>query len=229
MNKFLSGCLVIYALGTFVQMYYAGTIDYMTLTEQEARTEWYLKAFRDLGLALFIGGSIIWSIWSYKGASNKRKAKWYIAFSLCFGLALSLGTGYAYSKYSALIEKRQTPLISNNPKITKGFADYLDSQVHSIQQRHENSLLHGSTVFIESGKRIEVMDAQGNMVIYQPTAEDIEWRQKAERAVVIEQHTAQSLKKASHIWLLVTFVSLFIGLTAIGARNAYNKQLHRTP
>lgn len=205
-------------------MYYADSIDYMTLTEQEARIEWYLKAFRDLGLALFIGGSIIWSIWSYKGAQNKRKAKWGIAFSLCLGLAFSLGTGYVYSKYSALVEKRQTPLLSNNPKITKGFEDYLDSQVHSIQERHENSLWHGSTVFIESGKRIQVMAAQGNKVIYQPTEEDIQWRQKEERLVVIEQHAAQSLKVASYNWLIVTIVSLFIGLVAIGGRNVYHKR-----
>jgi hypothetical protein len=224
MNKFLIACLVIYTLGTFSQMYYADSIDYMTLTEQEARIEWYLKAFRDLGLALFIGGSIIWSIWSYKGAQNKRKAKWGIAFSLCLGLAFSLGTGYVYSKYSALVEKRQTPLLSNNPKITKGFEDYLDSQVHSIQERHENSLWHGSTVFIESGKRIQVMGAQGNKVIYQPTEEDIQWRQKEERLVVIEQHAAQSLKVASYTWLIVTIVSLFIGLVAIGGRNVYHKR-----
>ena len=201
----------------------------MTLTEQEALIEWCLKAFRDLGAILFIGVSIIWSMWSYKGAENKRKAKWHIAFSLSLGLALSVGTGYAYSKYSALVEKRQTPLISNNPKIMQGFSDYLDSQEHSIQQRHENSLLHGSTVYIESGNIIQVMDAQGNMVLYQPTSEDIEWRKKSERLIVIEQHAKHSLKMATYTWVTVTLVSLIIGLVATGVRNAYNKRSHVRP
>lgn len=229
MNKFLSTCLVIYILGSLSQRYYTDSIDYMTLTEQEALIEWCLKAFRDLGATLFIGVSIIWSIWSYKGAENKRKAKWYIAFSLCLGLAFSIGTGYVYSKYSAVVEKRQTPLISNNPKIMQGFSDYLESQEHSIQQRHENSLLHGSTVYIESGDIIQVMDAQGNMVLYQPTSEDIERRKKSERLIVIEQHATHSLKIATYTWVTVTLVSLIIGLVATGIRNAYNKRSHVRP
>jgi len=229
MNKFLSASLVIYILGSFSQMYYTESIDYLTLTERQAWIEWCLKAIRDLGLILFIGGSIIWSMWSYKESLNKRKAKWYIAFSLSLGLAFIIGTGYSYLKYSALVESRQSFKISDNPEIIKGFADYIESPVHSIQERHENSLIHGSTVFQESGNTIQVLDAQGNKVIYQPTAEDIDWRQKTERLIVIEQHTKHSLKTAVYTWAAVTFASLFIGLVAIGTRNAYNKQLHRTP
>ena len=229
MLKFLSASLVIYALGGLSHSYYSESIDYMTLTDHEARIDWVLKAVRDLGLTLFVGGSIIWSLWSYGNAQNKRKAAWYIVFSLSLGLALSVGTWYLYATYSAVAEKRQPSLISSNPSIAEAFSKYLKSPDHPIQERHENSLLYGSTVFIETGKKIQIMDAKGRMVVYQPTAEDKMLRQKEVRLVVMEQYAVNSLKSAAIHWVIVSCASLVIGLLALGSSNMRNKSLNQAP
>lgn len=224
MKKFLISCLAIFLIGEVSHKYHSAGLDFFALTEEQAWIDWGLKAFRDTGLSLFVGVSIFWSIWSYKTASNKRKAKWYIALSTALGLTLAISAGYLYLTYSDAIEHRKSVLISDNPLIMKAFSDYLNSPDYSLQEKHDNSLLHGSTVYMESGLKIQILDAQGNKVIYEPTPEDLVFRKKAEKLKVHEQHTKHSLKMAAYIWSILLFSSVFIGIAAIACRNDYHKQ-----
>lgn len=221
--------MVIFLLGWLGHEVYSESIDYLELTDEQAMIDWGIKSVRDIALFLYVGVSIVWSIWSYKGARNKRKAKWSIVFSVGFGLFLAVSTLVMYQMYSDLVERRAAVNISDNPKINEGFAEYLNSSVHSVQQKHENSLLHGSTVFMESGSIIQVLDAEGNKVSYEPTAEDIQFRKKAERVKVLEQHSLHSLKMAWISLSTLLMLSILTGCIATGARNAYNQQLKRTP
>jgi hypothetical protein len=228
MNKFIASTLVMFILGDLAQGLYSDRIDYLVLTDEQAFIDWGLKAIRDIGLFLFVGVSIVWSIWSYKEAPNKRKAKWYILFTVSVGIAFSAGTGYMYWQYSEILE-REIPKISDNPDTIEALRGYLDSPEYSVKEKSKNSHEFASSIYMETGTQIEVMDAQGNKVSYETTADDTQFRQKAERVKVLEQHTLHSLQMG---WLsasVLLLVSILIGCITIGVRNAYNQQLHRTP
>jgi len=220
--------MVIYLLGMVAYHLYSERVDYLNLSEQQAVIDWAIKFVRDAALSLYICVSIVWGIWSYNSTTNKTKAKWAIFFPIAFGLFLAVSLGVMYHKYDDLVEHKAKIRISDNPVIEKGYSEYLSSSVHTVQEMHENTLLHASTVYMESGKIIEVLDPQGNIVRYEPTVDDIQFRKKAERVKVLEQHTLHSLKMA---WLYTVFLliaSFLIACVATGVRYAYNQQLKRT-
>jgi len=228
MNKFLNSCIVVFLISWLGRELYSESLDYFQLTEDQSLIEWGIKAVRDTALFLFVGVSIIWGIWSYKDAPNKRKAKWSIGFSIGFGLFLAVSAGLMYQKYSEFVGQ-DVPKISDNLDTINALGKYLDLPEHTVQEKSKNSHEFASTVFMESGMRIEVMDIRGNKVKYEPTPEDNEFRQKAERVRLLEQHSLYSLKMAWVSLSSLLIASILIGCIATGARNAYNQQLKRTP
>jgi len=220
--------MVVFLISWLGRELYSENLDYFQLTESESLIEWGIKAIRDTALFLFVGVSIIWGIWSYRDAPNKRKAKWSLGFSIGFGVFLAISSGLMYQKYAEFVERN----FLNNPRppeTISALGKYLDLPDHTIQKKSKNSNEFASSVFMQSGKRIEVMNIEGNKVIYEPTPEDYEFRQKAERALVLEQHTLRSLKMA---WLSLSsllILSVIVGCVVTVIRNAYNKRLNRTP
>ncbi|MEX1220482.1 MAG: hypothetical protein WEA82_00045 [Idiomarina sp.] len=231
MKKFLAATFIIFVLGKLAQGLYSDRIDYLTLTDEQALIDWVLRAIRDIGFFLFVGVSIIWSIWSYKDSPNKRKAKWYILFTVSLGLAFSVITGYVYWRFSEISEivmPKTSDTLYTTEAFSEAFRNYLDSPDYSVKEKSKNSHEIASSVYMETGTQIEVMDAEGNTVSYEPTADDTRFRQYEERVKVLTQHNLQSLKMAWLSTSMLFLVSLLIGCIAIGVRNFCNKQRHQT-
>jgi len=158
-----------------------------------------------------ISTGIIFSISNYATAKNKLLAKLWIVLSIASCLILSIMpyfTSIALEKYLSILSEPD-PL--ENPIKMKDYEKRIMAK-KSLSEKISLSKTIASTVYVKSGKVINIVDKNNQLTPYIPSKNDIKRHNEFIHTKKIMKHTINALKKAIFVWAFVLLISISIGL-----------------
>lgn len=224
MKYLLIGSILVFILGDAGHDYYVKNIDFMSMSEKQAMTEWLLRLLRDIGIFLAAALSIILSFSKYPSSKNKKIGAGLILLSVAFCVAMIAGSGYMYSS-----SKEISSALTINPLDKPGFIQKYKQQITStikpLPERVRLSKSVASSIYRDSGAIVDVITEDGSLEPYTPSADDTNNRKKLLRAKSIALHTVESLKYASIAWLFILIVSVSIGALMLRRKSRIKQSL----
>lgn len=182
-------------------------IDLITANDSMLFHHWLLRLIRDVSLVVCIFGTLILSIRSLRreGFSLRRLVAPTIATLFCIFLA-----GVSIYSYITMSDIQQKLFYYDN-NFTKSLKKSLDEKTIPSSQRSEISLMYAKQVWRETGETISYFTADGNEVVYKPSVEEIETKQKMNRTNELITSSLKGLKIAYILWPLVAAVGIIVG------------------
>ncbi|MGH7885769.1 MAG: hypothetical protein ACRENO_08760, partial [Thermodesulfobacteriota bacterium] len=159
-------------------------------------------------------GATIYCIWIYPAAKNKSKAKLAIAACVLFNLFFIITAAFSYYIASNTFQKTKTILEDSRfkePEILEKIQKKILSNDMTLDNKIEYSKIAASMVYKDTGKKINVVNEQNEIIEYEPTIEDKKLYSKTRKAISILDQTIESFKGAAILWTIVLVLSLIIG------------------
>ena len=219
--------IVVYIIGILGHELYSYDLDYLYLTETQSTINWLIMLIRDIGLMVAVSLAIIMSLADYKQAKSKTKAKLFVAASILFCVFLASASGYAHY---LLVKNPITgsAVLLDNPDFLQTYEEKLLLGDRVLTERISYSNAIASSIYMDTGEIINVIDSNGVLVLYTPTPEDKKNNTELIKAKTLLDHTKQSLKNSSILWVVLLLVSSIIGIIMARRKAAYNKSSNLT-
>lgn len=216
----------IYIIGALGHELYSYDLDYLCITEEQATINWLIMLVRDIGIMSAASLAVIMSISNFIDSTNKTKAKLFIAGSISFCIFQIGITGYAHYM---LINNPMTgsAVLLDNPDFLQTYEDKLLLNDKELTERITYSNAIASSIYMDSGTIINVIDINGVIAPYFPTPKDEKSLTELTKARALLEHTTQSLKNASIVWVVLLLFSITIGVVLVRRKTAYKTNKDR--
>jgi len=211
MKKVSLFALVVFLASIIGHKIYISNLDFMHFTKCQALTEWIIRVIRDISLGVIISIGIISSISNYAIVKNRLLAKLWIALSVTSCLMLSVMPYFISIELEKHLSILSEPDPLENPIKMKDYEKRILSK-KSLSEKISLSKNIASTVYVKSGKAINVVDKNNQLTPYIPSQNDIKRHNEFVHTKKMMKHTISSLKKAIFVWAFVLFISIAIGL-----------------
>lgn len=190
--------LLIYALSR-VPGYFLPPSDSLNLTW----TSWLVKHIGDAGLLLAIAVMVSSGIRSLRkdGFSMKRVVNPIIGISI--SLACLIVSFYGHRTFSRMEE-----VFHLDDKFDARLANIMRKEELSLSERSKWGKLHAKNRYLVSGEKINYFTLNGTTIRYQPSREDIEYRDerlRGKRAIV---RTKFAMQRGSFAWGAVLLLGM---------------------
>lgn len=216
--------LIMYIYGEIGYSYYIEKLDLFDITKKNI----FLSVFgliRDVGLAFCLSGAIIYSFWSYPDSKNKSKAKFAIIACILLNLFFIIISAYSYHIAANNFQKAKTILEDSrfaDPEFLEKYEKKISSNDMKLDEKIRYSKIVASIVYKDTGKKINVVNKQNEIVSYEPTAEDKELYSQTKKTIYVMENTLHSLKFAAIFWMSVLILSVIIGFLVMKKRSNKN-------
>ena len=100
----------------------------------------------------------------------------------------------------------------------------INASDQSIENKNRVSNTFARMTFKFSGMKMEVTNLQGDIVVYKPTDEDLEYRRNMESTNVEMQQTLHMLKMETIRSLILFLGSIMVGYATVVARRFYKSR-----
>ena len=214
----------IYIIGTLGHELYSYDLDYLYLSEEQSTINWLLMLVRDIGLMSAASLATIMSLSSYSKAKNKTKAKLFITASIAFCILQIGTTSYAHYMLTNNAISGSAVLL-DNPDFLQTYEEKLSLNDKELTERIAYSNAIASSIYMDTGTIINVINLNGVIAPYCPTPEDEKNYAELTQAKALLKHTTKSLKYASMLWVALLFISVTIGVLLARRKSAYNELL----
>jgi hypothetical protein len=196
MKFILNIAITIYVIGAISHEIYSYDLDYLYLSETQSTINWLIMLIRDVGLMIAASLAVIMSITDYKQTKSKTKAKLFVTASILFCIFLGGASGYAHY---LLVKNPITgsAALLDNPDFLQTYEEKLILDDRALTERISYSNAIASSIYMDNGEIINVIDKNSKLVPYTPTSKDKKHNAELIKAKVLLDHTSQSLKNAS--------------------------------
>ena len=227
MKRIFNIAIGIYIIGILGHEIYSYDLDYLYISEEQATINWLLMLIRDIGLMLAASLAVIMSFSNYSESKNKTKAKLFIVASISFCIFQISATGYAHYMLKSNPVTGSAVLL-DNPDFLQTYESKLTLKNKKLTERVTYSNVIASSIYMDTGTIINVIDLNGVIAPYHPTPEDEKSHTELTKAKALLEHTTQSLKNANIVWVVLLLLSITIGVVLVRRKSAYNKSLQLT-
>ena len=219
--------IFVFIIGVIGHEWYSYDLDYLNLSETQSIINWLLMLIRDIGLMVAVSLAIIMSLANYNNTDNKTKAKLLVVASISFCIFQAGASGYAHY---LLIKNPITgsAVLLDNPDFLQTYEEKLILSDRVLSERITHSNAIASSIYMDTGEIINVINQDGDVKPYIPTLKDKKNNIELIKARVLLDHTTQSLKNASISWVVLLIISTIIGIIMSRRKTAYNKSPNLT-
>jgi glucan phosphoethanolaminetransferase (alkaline phosphatase superfamily) len=222
-SKIINVFLVLGYLCVAFFYFYIKNIDCSNICEEDILFAFSVKWVGSILIYFFVTSAIIWHIWRYESEPKKRKAKMNVIASIALGLSLVFYVGSHYFEVTYLnnvYDEGMSKIVESN----KESLFIINTSDRSVEDKNRSSNSLARMAFKFSGMKLEITNSQGDIVVYKPTDEDLEYWRNMESTNIEMQETLH-LHKMEMIWSLLLFLgSIAVGCAAVVARRFYQSR-----
>ena len=202
---------------------YIKNLDCSNICEEDILFAFSVKHVGSILMYFHVGSSIILHIGRYESEPKKRKAKMNVIASIALGLSLVFYVGSHYFEVTYLnnvYDEGMSKIVESN----KESLFIINTSDRSIEDKNRISNSFARMAFKISGMKLEITNSQGDIVVYKPTDEDLEYWRNMESTNIEMQQTLH-LHKMEMIWSLLLFLgSIVVGCAAVVAKRFYQSR-----
>ena len=202
---------------------YIKNLDCSNICEEDILFAFSVKWVGSILIYFFVGSSIIWHIWRYESEQKKRKVKMNVIAAMFLGISLVFYVGSHYFGILHLNNVHHEGMLKILESNKKSLS-MINASDQSIENKNRVSNTFARMTFKFSGMKMEVTNLQGDIVVYKPTDEDLEYRRNMESTNVEMQQTLHMLKMETIRSLILFLGSIMVGYATVVARRFYKSR-----
>ena len=212
MTKAMCFSVVLYILGDIAVTYYLDDINLFYITQKQSETLWQLQFIRDIGFWGFCFFAVVLAFFSYLNDRNKTNLTW-LVLVLCGNLAF---IGFTLNGSSQLtnIPPITGHLVGDDSDILSKYQDFLNPKHEDLKEHSKVTKMMAAAFFEDNGVIVDVVDENGELVQFKPSAKNLKTRQDILHAEALIKHQADSLKASGMTHILLLIVAVLVGLAS---------------
>ena len=205
-SLFISTGCVILLIGIFLVDGFE--LDLKNLSKEDSFRFWVYSLIRDLGLIILISTMIINGIRSCRINGFKSRAMILLFIGLFLNIGLTIFSGYTYSKLKYI----SVNLFDNTDKRIQKMLKKLNEKDLSKEMRIPLNRMLAEEYYVKQGKLINLIDKNGQQKAYEPSKEDVEFKEEYDLGKKNMDWLLKSFYRAIYLCSSLLFISVIIGL-----------------
>ncbi|WP_045860089.1 hypothetical protein [Teredinibacter purpureus] len=225
MNKIISTLFILYLVFDFVHGYYLDSVNIMFLSEAESLHLGLLGFARTASLYL---GFLLITIKLFGPVRESSSKKSVTIFSMCVFAGFMYCLSFTYLNFVVLDAKLERPsILKSHPDFLETYEKYLSSGRAAKEKIEGVTMQMASTIYIDEGIIVDVLDDNDRRVKYVPTKYDSETRRETTRAYDLIEWSNSAIRESMILsWSFFLF-TICCTIFVYYWRVAYNKVFKR--
>ena len=177
------------------------------LSKQELFPFWIFSIIRDVGLIILMSTMIVSGLRTCRIKGIKSKGLILLSIGLLFNIGLTIFSVYIYTNAKYISEN----LFENTDKAIKIILKKLEEKDLSKENRVSLNNMLAKEYYAQQGKLVNVTGLDGKQKVYEPTHEDIEFKQKFDTGKKQMEWLMTSFYRSIFLWSIVLIISILFG------------------
>ncbi len=214
--------ILMYLVGYSGHEYYVSNVDIMNASQSEYQIRWAISVFRDIGIFVATASGVIYSFWRYSVEKSRFKAITSISLSILICIGFASYSGFVYFMMLKVPTKGAS-IVLERPDFLEEYRKTITSTERTLAERVTLSQKVASGIYADVGGIVDVINDDGEIVVFIPSYEDDKALKKTQRQRELLAKTLDSVRRASIIWILWTALSVLIGMIVLKKRRRPTK------